>query len=122
MPKKKKENKKPVKPVKKNDGKESEVLSVKKHIEGDMEITETAKVIDNETDVFVTPWGSKVKAKDVIKVLDEYYSLSSEDKISEKKVWVELISKMMGQNEAGLKIVDIELAKDGSKNIKFIYR
>jgi hypothetical protein len=102
--------------------KEAEVLGVKKYTEGDMQITETAKKVDETTDTLSTPWGTKVKANDVVKVLEEYYALSAEDKEKEKPVWVELISKMMGQNENGLKIVDIEMAKDGSKNVKFVYR
>lgn len=102
--------------------KEAEILGVKKHTEGDLQITETAKKIDETTDTLTTPWGTKVKANDVIKILEEFYVLSAEDKAKEKPIWVELISKMMGQNKDGLKIVDIEMAADGSKNVKFVYR
>ena len=112
MPKKKKDEK-PVKKIvyeiEKKGGKEAEILGVKKYTEGDMQITETAKKVDETTDILTTPWGTKVKANDVISALEEYYSLSPEDKIAEKAAWVELISKMMGENKEGLKIVDIEL-------------
>lgn len=112
MPRKKKE-----KPLK-----EAEVLGVKKYTEGDMEVTETIKKVDQTTDILTTPWGTKVKANEIIKVLDEYYSLTPEYRESEKTAWVSLISTMVGQREDGLKIVDIELASDGSKQIKFVYR
>jgi predicted CopG family antitoxin len=102
--------------------KEAKTLSTRKYVEGDMQFTETAKQVDPDTDILTTPWGTKVNAHDVTRVLDEYYSLSKEDQEREKKSWVELISKMVGQREDGLKIVDIELAADGSKRIRFIYR
>lgn len=102
--------------------KEAKVLGVKKYIKGDLEIVETAKEIDETTDTMTTPWGSKVDAKDVFTVLEEYYSLSEEDKEREKDAWVALVSKMMGEREDGLKVVDIELAPDGSRGIKFVYR
>lgn len=126
MPNKKKSDKKLVNKtvceIEKKEGKEAEILGVKKYIEGDLQITETAKQLDETTDILTTPWGTKVKANEVIKVLEEFYSLSDEDKIKEKSVWVELISKMMGERKDGLKIVDIELAKDGSRQVKFVYR
>lgn len=109
MPKKKKE-------------KEAKILGSRQYIEDDMQITETAKKIDSTTDVLTTPWGTKVKANDVIKVLEEYYALSQEDKDKEKLAWVELISTMMGQREDGLKIVDIIMSPTGSREVKFVYR
>lgn len=102
--------------------KEAEILDYKKYTEGDMEITETVKKIDSTTDILTTPWGTKVGAKDVLKVLEEYYALSPEDKQKEKEAWVSLISSMMGEREDGLKIVDIVLSPTGSREIKFVYR
>lgn len=109
MPRKKKE-------------KEAKIFNTKQYVKDDIQITETVKVIDTDTDFLTTPWGTKVKATDIVKVLDEYYSLSKEEREKEKQIWVDLISKMMGEREDGLKVVDIELSLDGSKGIKFIYR
>jgi hypothetical protein len=117
-----KNNKKIKKTKKTKKEKEAEILSVKKYTKDDMEFTETVKKIDKTTSVLTTPWGTKIKANDITKVLDEYYSLSPEDREREKPVWVSLISSMAGQREDGLKIVDIELALDGSKQVRFIYR
>ena len=102
--------------------KEAKVLGVETHIEDDMKVTTTTKLVTPDTDVVTTPWGTTVKANDVTKVLEEYYALSLEDRTNEKNAWVALISKMMGEREDGLKIVDIELAPDGSRQVKFVYR
>lgn len=101
--------------------KEAEIINVNKYVEEDLQITETVKKVDPDTDTLTTPWGIKVKANDIVKVLEEYYSLSDEDKEKEKSAWVELISGMMGQKD-GLKIIDIELSSTGSRDVKFIYR
>jgi hypothetical protein len=105
-----------------NTEKDAEVLYESKHVEGELEITEKAKYIDETTNVYITPCGTKVKAKDIINVLEEYYNLTPSDRNREKSIWVELISKMIGTREDGLKIVDIELAENGEKQIKFVYR
>ena len=102
--------------------KEAKVLGVREYTKGDMKITETAKEIDETTDTLTTPWGTKVKANDVITVLEEYYALSPEDRENEKDAWVSLVGKMMGKNEEGMTVVDIQLAPDGSRGIKFVYR
>lgn len=109
MPKKKKE-------------KEAKIVGVRNYIKGDLEITETVKKVDPTTDFLTTPWGSKVKSGDVVRVLEEYNSLPIEDQEREKKAWVQLISSMMGTREDGLKIVDIEMSPYGNRSVKFIYR
>jgi len=102
--------------------KEAKVLGVREYTKGDMKITETAKEIDETTDSLTTPWGTKVKANDVITVLEEYYALSDEDRENEKEAWVALIGKMMGKNDEGMTVVDIILSPTGNREIKFVYR
>lgn len=102
--------------------KTEKVLGVRTYREGDLEVTETAKEINKTTDYLTTPWGSKVKANDVITVLEEYYALSDEDKEKEKDAWVSLVSSMIGEREDGLKVVDIILSPTGTREIKFVYR
>jgi len=102
--------------------KKEKVLAVRKYIEDDLEITETAKQIDEDTETITTPWGTEVKAGDIVRVLEEYYALSKEHQEREKEAWIFLISKMMGEREDGLKVVDIILSPNGSREIKFVYR
>lgn len=102
--------------------KEAETIKIDEYVDGDMQITETAKKIDYDTDIFTTPWGTQVKADDIVAVLEQYHALSQEDRDKEKDAWVELVSNMMGENDNGLKIVDIIMAPDGSRNVKFVYR
>jgi len=91
-------------------------------MEDDLKITTTTKLIMPDTDIMTTPWGTKVQAGDFVKVMEEYYALSPQEQKNEKNAWVSLISEMMGARDDGLKIVDIELATDGTRTVKFIYR
>ena len=115
-----KKSKKEVKEIK--EAKEAKILGVNKYVKGDCKITETVKEIAEDTDFITTPWGTRVKANDVTSVLEEFYSLSPEERENEREAWVGLISKIMGQNKDGLKIVDVKFDPNGSRAVRFIYR
>ena len=65
--------------------KEAKKIKLDSYIEGDLQVTKSVYKIDPNTDFVTTPWGTRVKADDVVKVLEEYYSLPEKDKESEKQ-------------------------------------